>query len=352
MKILLVGENYRGAYSELIYNNLVKLGIKTEKINTGDFFKLSFINRVFNKFFKTPHYFGYGVRNLNKVVLERASSGNFDFIFFIKPTLIYPETIVKIKKNAGGRAKIVGLTLDSPDIFNYHSNYFYKSMPLFDLYIAGRREDGDAMYKFGAKKVYWFLFGADTSCHYPVKISADEKEKLGADIVFLGTYSKGEKRVEYLEKLCRDGYDVRIYGNSWNWYRLSCNSCLRKKNKIIPGNTPCEDMSKVISSSKIVLAFMRDVMEAKIGMRTFEIPLCGGFMLHQRTKEAEEFLIPDKEAVFFGDYEEMKEKIDFYLKHPELREKIAEAGYNKILNCGLLNSDIMEKIVSILKNER
>lgn len=351
MKILLVGEIYKGSYGELIYNNFLKLGIETEKINTGEFFRLSLVNRIFNKFLKTPHYFGFGVKKINKVVLEISLKGDFDFIFFIKPTFIYPETIDKIKRNSGKQAKIVGLTLDPPDLFNYNSDYFYKSIPFFDLYIAGRREDAEIMHKLGAKKVQWFLFGADVSCHYPVKISVDQKEKLGADIVFLGSYSKGEKRVEYLERLCGEGYDVKIYGNSWDWYKLPWNSCLRRKNKIIPGSTPCEEMSKIINSSKIILAFMRDVMEAKIGMRTFEIPLCKGFMLHQRTKEAEEFLIPDKEAVFFSDYDEMKEKIDFYLKHPELREKIAEAGYEKILNCGLLNSDITKKIVSILENE-
>lgn len=349
MRILLVGEIYKGAYSELLYNNFVKLGIETEVINTHNLFKTSLINRVLNKFLKTPHYFGFGVRNINKIVLEKASIGKFDFILFIKPILIYPKTIINIKKNTGGRAKIIGLTLDPPDIFNYNSDFFYESMQFFDLYVVGRREDGEMMYKYGAKKVYWFLFGADASCHYPINISGEDKERLGADIVFLGSYTKGEKRVEYMERLCQEGYDVKIYGNSWN--NLSLNSCLRRKNKIIPGGTPCEEMAKIIGASKIILAFMRDVMEAKIGMRTFEIPLCKGFMLHQRTKESEEFLAPDKEAVFFSDYKEMKEKIDFYLSHSELRDKIAEAGYKKVLNCDSLNNNVMKKLVSILKNE-
>lgn len=349
MKILLVGENFRGMLLESIYRNLLRLGVETETVNTHDLFKTSFANRVLNKFLKTPHYFGLGVKKINQIVLERVLTGRFDFIFFIKPVLIYPETIAEIKKTAGGRTKTIGLTSDAVNIFNYHSDYFYRSMPFFDLYIAGRREDGEAMYKFGAKKVYCFLIGADPSCHYPVKVSADEKEKLGADVVFLGSYVRGEHRIEYMEKLCRDGYNVKIYGN--NWEKLPADSCLCRKNRIIPGSTRCEAMSKVIAASKIVLAFMRETMDAKISLRTFEIPLCRGFMLHQRTKEAERLLIPDKEAVFFGDYKEMKEKIDFYLEHPELRNKIAEAGYKKILNCGLLSSDMVKKLVSILKNE-
>jgi len=298
---------------------------------------------------KIPHYFGPGVKKLNKMVLKRILTDRFDFIFFIKPILIYPETIVEIKKITDGRTKIIGLTTDAVDILNRsHSDYFYRSMPLFDLYITGRREDGEAIDKFGAKKVCWFLLGADPSCHYPVKVSDDEKVKLGADVIFLGTYARGERRVEYLERLCQEGYDVKIYGNSWE--KLPVSSCLRRKKRIVPGGTPCEEMSKIIAASKIILAFMREAMGEKIALRTFEISLCKGFMLHQRTKEAEAFLIPDKEAFFFSDYEEMKEKIDFYLKHPELRSKIAEAGYKKILNCGSLNSDIVKKIISVLKN--
>lgn len=345
MKILLVGEIYRGTFDELIYNNLIKLGVETEIINIRNLFKTSLVNRVLNKFLKTPHYFGFGVRNANKIVLEKASVGKFDFVIFTKPILIYPGTIAEIKKYS----KIIGLTTDHVDNPKVNSDYFYASIPLFDLYLAGRLDIGEKMYELGAKKVYHFLMQADSSCHYPISVSAPDKERLGANIVFLGTYAKDEKRVEYMEKLCQEEYDIKIYGNSWN--NLSLNSCLRKKNKIIPGGTPCEEMAKIISASKIILAFMRDAMRETIALRTSEITLCKGFMLHQRTEEAEKFFIPDKEAVFFDSYEEMKRKIDFYLEHPELRDKIAQAGYVKILNSGMLNFDMVKKLVSILKND-
>lgn len=345
MRILLVGTIYRGAFDNLIYNNLIKLGVETEIVDMHNLFMTSFLNRILNKFLKTPHYFGSGIRDINKMVLDKASTGKFDFVLFAKPIFIYPKTIAEIKKYS----KIIGLTTDHVDNPRVNSDYFYASMPLFDLYFAGRRDIGEIMYKLGAKKVYYFWMHSDPSCHYPINVSATDKKKLGADIVFLGTYAKNEKRVEYMELLCQEGYDIKIYGNSWN--KLPMNSCLRRKNKIITGDTPCEAMSKIINSSKIVLAFMRESMGETIALRTSEIALCRGFMLHQRTEEAEKFFVPDKEAVLFDSYEEMKEKIDFYLKHPELRNKIAQAGYEKILNGGSLNFDMVKKLVSILKNE-
>ena len=112
-----------------------------------------------------------------------------------------------------------------------------------------------------------------------------------------------------------------------------------------------DDMSKVMNAGKIVLAFMREHNDEKIGCRTYEIPLCGAFMLHERTKEAEKLFISGKEADFFGSYDELKEKIDFYLTNPDLRATIAKAGYEKILNGGELVFDQVKKLIEILKQE-
>ncbi|MEK9154594.1 MAG: glycosyltransferase [Patescibacteria group bacterium] len=348
MKILLVGENYNGTALESIYNNLIKLNIDTEVLNTHELFRASFTNRVLNKFLKVPYYYGRGVKNINKIVLKKASGKDFDFVFFVKPIFIYPGTISEIKKHA----KVVGFYLDHIDFPKSGSNYFYKSLSLFDLYFMSMltvKEAAEATDKFGSKIISLPFHNADSACCYPI-IAADDKEKLGADIVFLGTHAN-ERRMEYSERLCRDGYDIKIYGNGWNWHKLPWNSCLRRQKRIIPGNKPCEEMAKIINSSKIILAFMRDHNNEVTAWRTYEIPLCGGFMLHQRTKEAEQLLAPDKEAVFFGSYDEMRDKIDFYLQHSELRDKIAKAGRERILNCGALNINQVKKMVEILKNE-
>lgn len=346
MKILLVGENARGYALGSIYANLIKLGAEAEMLNTHDYFKTSFANRVLNRFLKTPHYFGSGVKKINKLVLERVSGGKFDFVFFVKPLLIYPGTIAEIRKYS----KVIGFTMDHAGILKTNSDYFYESMLLFDLYLTAVPDNVDIMMgKYGFKKALFLRYTADPACHHPVNVSAGDTERLGADVVFLGTYARGEKRVEYMERLCREGYDVKIYGNSWE--KLPKNSCLRSKGKIIPGNTPCEEMAKVIGGSKITLAFMREQIKEPTACRTYEIALCGGFMLHERTKEAEELLAPGKGAEFFGSYEEMKSKIDFYLKHPELRLSIAKEGERRVLNCGELIPDMVKKMLEILKKE-
>jgi spore maturation protein CgeB len=61
--------------------------------------------------------------------------------------------------------------------------------------------------------------------------------------------------------------------------------------------------------------------------RTYEIPACAGFMLHEHTQELQRLFEEDKEVACFGSGRELAEKIEFYLAHPEQRKAIASAGH-------------------------
>jgi spore maturation protein CgeB len=61
--------------------------------------------------------------------------------------------------------------------------------------------------------------------------------------------------------------------------------------------------------------------------RTYEIPACGGFMLHERSPELQGLFEEDKEVACFASGRELAEKIEYYLAHPEERKAIAAAGH-------------------------
>ena len=61
--------------------------------------------------------------------------------------------------------------------------------------------------------------------------------------------------------------------------------------------------------------------------RSFHIPGSGGFMLHERSNEILSFYDEDKEISCFSSSEELVSKIEFYLKHDDMREEIAKQGY-------------------------
>lgn len=59
----------------------------------------------------------------------------------------------------------------------------------------------------------------------------------------------------------------------------------------------------------------------------------GGFMIHPRCKRLEEEYEDKKEIVFYDSYEDMLDKIDYYLTHEKEREKIRLAGWEKTKRC-------------------
>ncbi len=87
-------------------------------------------------------------------------------------------------------------------------------------------------------------------------------------------------------------------------------------------------------------------------MRTFEIPAAGGFMLHEYSEEAADFFKEGIEAEFFRDAAECADKIKYYFKDDNLRNKIARAGYEKIFSAGYTYSNLVtvieEKVNSII----
>ena len=66
--------------------------------------------------------------------------------------------------------------------------------------------------------------------------------------------------------------------------------------------------------------------------RNFEVPGCGSFILTSYAPHLENYYEIGKEVVCFDDLKDLKEKINYYLKNEEEREKIALAGYLRTIN--------------------
>jgi spore maturation protein CgeB len=79
--------------------------------------------------------------------------------------------------------------------------------------------------------------------------------------------------------------------------------------------------------------------------RTFEIPATGVFMLAERTEDHLSLFKEGVEAEYFGNDEELKDKMRFYLKHDELRRKVAAAGRERCVRSGY---DSRSQLVRVL----
>ena len=90
--------------------------------------------------------------------------------------------------------------------------------------------------------------------------------------------------------------------------------------------------AKAIYGAKINLALLSGKVQGssrgdETTTRTYEIPACGGFMLHENSPELLELYKEGEEVACFSSPQELAEKIDYYMAHPEERNAIAAAGH-------------------------
>jgi len=72
-------------------------------------------------------------------------------------------------------------------------------------------------------------------------------------------------------------------------------------------------------------------MHEAVNQRVFDVPACAGFLLTDHLEVLHELFDVGKEIVVYEDLEEIPEKVRYYLRHPEQREKIARQGRERVL---------------------
>jgi spore maturation protein CgeB len=172
--------------------------------------------------------------------------------------------------------------------------------------------------------------------HYDVVFCAQKegaenlrkKTKVDAHWVPLGCDPEIHKRLNMPKK-----YDIGFVGKDAQKYPREKHLRLLKEkypNSYI-GTADFRDMSKIYSASKI--GFNSSIIN-DINMRMFEILGCGCFLLTYYIKDNgfNELFKEGKHLVAFKSNKQMLKLIDYYLEHPEEREKIAEAGYKLAIN--------------------
>ena len=277
----------------------------------------SFIEKVFEKL-RIPLDFSHS----NRRILEKLNEYDFDIIFVIKGNHIYPSTIRKIK-SIQPTSILINWSLD--DMFAKHNRsvFYSKNLPLFDLVITTKSYNclPDELPSLGAKKI---LFQNNSFYNYSFFQDLQRPNSFLYDICFVGTAEL--QRFHSLNFLAKHGYKVKIFGSSWDKkiYRNHEDNL-----SIEYRNLDQREYFETIINSKISLCFLRKLNRDLQTLRTVEIPSVGGFMLAERTLEHTSMFVEDDEAVFFGDDNELLQKVKKYLTDDQIREKIAKKGMLK-----------------------
>lgn len=141
-----------------------------------------------------------------------------------------------------------------------------------------------------------------------------------------------------LLSLCGARFDTRLYSYQ--------NSEVIKNVKKFPAVNYWTEMPKIFACSKINLNPSLRIIQTGIPLRAFDIMGAGGFLLSNSQEELLELFEEGREMAAYEGVEDAVEKAAFYLKHEDIRKKIAENGRRKTFEEYSLQNR-MEKIFGI-----
>lgn len=110
------------------------------------------------------------------------------------------------------------------------------------------------------------------------------------------------------------------------------------------------EMPEVFCNSDINLNITLKSIGTGIPERILDIMGVGGFLLTNYQAEMEEYFQAGVDYDYYGDMEELEEKVDFYLKNPQVRERAAASGCEKIGKFFNYNERLEEMIRLVEEN--
>jgi spore maturation protein CgeB len=329
MKILYVGPDYPGSNGTCWRDAFVELGhdVRTFDDEKFDPRPASTAGKLVRKLRRRPD--PRRAAALNQAVCEAVEGFRPHLIFFVKAYHIDPATLDRVRSHAPCFVYM------NDDMFNpaNQTPTFFGNVPLFDLILTTKSYNVREFHNAGAQRAVYIANAYDPRIHFPSLPSDAERQSMGGDICFIGTFRPS--RADFLNRIAAPGeFRLNIWGGGWQkmgrldhlHHRLRWRTL---RPCVHPRELWCADMGKAIQANRITLGLLyrenRDLQTS----RSFEIPACGGFMLAERTEEHRMYFEEDKEAVYFESFRELIDKLRFYLAHDSARERIALAGYRR-----------------------
>ena len=259
----------------------------------------------------------------NQSILDNALSFQPDLVLAFKAPDIRAKTLQKLR-NQG-----IALYNYYPDTSVFaHRGFLREALAEYDVvFFTKRFGEQDARKTMHLRDAHFLPHGYDAELHCPQQLREIDKKQYSCDIGVIATYTQHKENELRKLVVAYPEVDLQIWGNQWK----KCQSPeLKKYIRGVP--LAGSRYAKAIGAFRINLAIMSGrVIGASEGdqttTRTYEIPACGGFMLHERSEEVLELFAEGKEMECFDSTEELVAKITYYLAHPEKREEIARAGH-------------------------
>ena len=266
------------------------------------------------------------VGEFNSALVRAVRRKRPDILLVFKGTFVHAASLAKIRA-MGTRAYCF-----YPDVSVFaHGPHISRALREYD-WIFTTKTFGvrDMRERLAIEHSSVLLHGFDADLHRPLQLGPKDIERYGCDVSFIGTWSpKKERMLGHLARMLPD-VRMRIWGEQW-WKRKDT-----ELDRAIGGHEVTgEEYVRAIGASRINLCILSERREGassgdQVTSRTFHIPACGGFMLHERTTEVLELFSEGASVATFGDEEELVSAVQRWLEQESDRIRVSRCGFEQV----------------------
>ncbi|MBL8027857.1 MAG: glycosyltransferase [Fibrobacteres bacterium] len=278
---------------------------------------------------------------VNSSLLSKAESIKPDLLLVIALAPIFPDTLDCIRKSGIKTAHYFCEDLRAEE-------HWQPIIKAYDHFFIIQKEPWLTICREQNRLTYYLPNGA------PVELMPATAAEKKYDLVFAG--APYENRIHFFEKLLASNLDFRIFG--WGWNRVPLSEALRKR--VVGGGEwlNYSDLFNIYSEARIVLNLHSTLSGNEIertgdfvNPRSFVIPLAHTLQLSDRREALFEFFTEGMDIACFSSMEELTEKAEYYLAHPDSTELLVNESRNTVLKRHLLTHRMSDLINAVFQTK-
>lgn len=262
---------------------------------------------------------------MNQVANHKANVKLAKFIYIDRPNYLFVFCNAPIEVGVLLYAQSLGVktVLIWPDSVVNLQNYLFNNLKRYDLIACYSNVMTKQLQRDGYINVEWIPLAADKEIHF-IKPSTSHQY----DISFIGNWRP--EREEILSFVADNFYDKKILLQGTGWKANVKNKWI--KSIAIEGAVEGEKFAQKLNSSYLNLNIIDYTNFPSANMRFFEIHMAGALQLSSSCPEMEEVFIDGEHTLYYKDKNNLIEKVQYALDHPNEMKKIKKQGQDLLLS--------------------
>lgn len=325
-KILIVSPLYGGSLpiAQYLHRAFLSLGHRSEVLDNSIFYAgLRHLEALTSRKNHQAQLRGLLTALLAESITARALEIGADLVVGLAQA---PFTADVLKELKTAQIETAFWFVEDGELFPYWRTF----APLFDHYfVIQKGEFLNQLKSAGCPHPHYLPLAADPFIHQPLQLTEEEIAEFGSDVSHVGA-GYHNRRNAFLSLL---DFNFKLWGNDWENPGSLAQVLQRRGERI-----STEDSVRIFNASKININLHSSTYLESVNPfgdflnpRTFEIASCAAFQLVDERAYLGECFTLEQEIAAFRNLQEMREKIVYYLAHPEERREIALAARRRVL---------------------